>query len=87
MLTIEQLRKEIEQTDAVIIETLAKRQELAKQIGQLKAHHGLGIVDPAREKKLFEFYETLSARYHLSHPFVKRLFTLIIAYSRGVQKS
>jgi len=86
MSTIEQLRKKIEQADTVIIETLAKRQELSKQIGQLKSNHGRDVIDLAREKKLFEFYEDLSERYHLQQTFVKRLFKLIIAYSRKVQK-
>nr|WP_237579029.1 chorismate mutase [Legionella pneumophila] len=40
MSTIEELRKQIEQTDAYIIEKLAQRQELAKQIGALKAKEG-----------------------------------------------
>jgi chorismate mutase len=87
MLTIEQLRKKIEQTDATIIEKLAKRQKLSKQIGQLKLRRGKDIVDRPREEQLFEFYEKLSERYHLQRTFVKRLFKLIIAYSRMVQKS
>lgn len=86
MLTIEQLRRKIEQGDAVIIETLAKRKELSKQIGQLKSHDGIDIVDLTREKKLFEMYEALSEKYHLQQSFVKELFKLIIAYSRSIQK-
>lgn len=82
---IEQLRKKIEETDAVIIQTLAKRQELSKQIGQLKSIHGKDIVDPPREKKLFEFYENLSERYQLEQDFIKKLFRLIIDYSKKVQ--
>ena len=84
--TIEQLRKRIEETDAVIIETLAKRQELSKQIGQLKSNHGKDIEDPIREKKLYEFYENLSDRYQLEQAFIKKLFRLILAYSRRVQQ-
>lgn len=86
MSTIEQLREQIEQADTVIIEALSKRQELSKQIGQLKSNHGREIVDLTREKKLFEFYEDLSERHHLQQTFVKRLFKLIIAHSRKVQK-
>lgn len=86
MSTIEQLREQIEQADAVIIETLSKRQELSKQIGQLKLNRGREIIDLTREKKLFEFYEDLSERHHLQQTFVKRLFKLIIAHSRKVQE-
>ena len=86
MSTIEQLREKIKQTDALIIETLSKRQALSKQIGQLKSNHGREVVDLTREKELFEFYEDLSDRYHLQQTFVKQLFKIIIAYSRKVQK-
>lgn len=86
MITIEQLRKQIEETDAVIIEKLAKRQELSMQIGQLKSNHGRDIIDPIRENVLFKFYESMSEKYHLQQTFVKQLFKLIIANSREMQK-
>jgi chorismate mutase len=86
MLTIEQLREQIKQTDANIIESLAKRQELSKQIGQLKLEQGKEIIDLSQEKKLFDFYERLSEHYKLQHTFVKQIFKIIISYSRMVQK-
>jgi len=85
MPTIDALRKQIEDTDAAIIQQLAKRQELSKQIGQLKSHHGKDIIDSEREEALFAFYETLSEKYHLQASFVKQLFKRIIAHSRKVQ--
>lgn len=86
MSTIEELRKQIEQTDAYIIEKLAQRQELSKQIGALKSKEGKKIVDRLREKKLFEYYEHLSKEYHLQQEFVNRLFKIIILNSKKVQK-
>jgi chorismate mutase len=87
MITIEQLREQIKQTDVNIIELLAKRQELSKQIGQLKLTQGKAIIDLSREKTLFDFYEKLSEHYKLQQSFVKRIFKIIISYSRMVQKS
>lgn len=86
MLTIEELRKKIELTDASIIEKLAQREELSKQIGQLKLDGGTDVIDLSREKKLFEFYECLCEKYKLPQAFVKRLFKTIIIHSRTVQK-
>ncbi|HHF7368153.1 TPA: chorismate mutase [Legionella bozemanae] len=86
MPTLEELRKQIEQTDACIIEILAKRLELSKQIGALKSKEGKKIVDRSREKQLFEFYEYLSKQYHLPEEFINRLFKIIISNSRKVQK-
>ncbi|KTD53801.1 chorismate mutase [Legionella santicrucis] len=86
MCTLEELRKQIEQTDAYIIEKLAQRQELAKQIGEIKSKIGKKIVDHQREKKLFLYYEELSTQYHLQQEFVTRLFKIIISNSKKVQK-
>ena len=86
MLTIEELRKRIKQTDACIIEKLAQREALSKQIGQLKLDEGAEVVDLLREKKLFEFYGCLCDKYKLPQAFVKRLFKSIIIHSRTVQK-
>lgn len=86
MCTLEELRKKIEQIDANIIEKLAQREELSKQIGQLKSEDGTLVIDSFREKKLFEFYEHLCDKYKLPQAFVKRLFKTIIIHSRTVQK-
>lgn len=86
MYTLEELRKQIEQTDAYIIEKLAIRQELAKQIGEIKSRNGTKIVDRAREEQLFHYYAELSHHYHLQQEFVNRLFKIIIANSKKVQK-
>jgi chorismate mutase len=86
MLELEQLRLQVKQIDEDIIESLAKRQELSKKIGQLKLAHGKEVVDLAQEKKLFEFYEKLSEQYKLSKTFVKQIFQIIITHSRMVQK-
>lgn len=85
MQTIQQLREKIEQADAVIIEAIARREELSKQIGLLKSAQGQEVVDLTREKELFALYEALSERYHLQLSFVKQVFKLIIAHSRKVQ--
>ena len=87
MLDLKQLRKQIKMTDARIIKALALRQEISKQIGQFKLEHGKKIVDLEQEKKLFDFYKELSEQYKLQSTFIIRLFKLIIANSRRVQKS
>jgi chorismate mutase len=87
MSTIDELRHKIEEIDASIIQQLAIRVELSKQIGQLKLDHGADVVDPLREKKLYAFYDGLCEQYQLSSVFIKRLFKIIIIHSRQVQKS
>lgn len=83
---LELLRSKIERIDAEIIEHLAQRDDLAKQIGQLKMANGCEVIDLFREQKLFEFYQQLSEKYQLSSSFIKQLFKIIIDHSRHVQK-
>lgn len=87
MMSIKKLRNNIEKIDSAIIKKLAEREKLVKKIGQLKACEGKPIVDLTREKKLLRFYENLSETYHLSFPYIKRLFKIIIDQSRKSQKS
>jgi len=87
MLTIEQLRTNIEKIDAEIIERLAQRQRLSRQIGQLKSEQGKSIIDHSQEEKLYQFYQDRAQKHGLQPEWVTRLFKIIIAYSRKIQRS
>ena len=82
---IEQLRDKIEQIDATLIEKLAERQTLSKQIGLLKREQGKAVTDRLQEKKMFDHYDVLSEKHHLPRVFVRGLFRLIIGYSKKMQ--
>ncbi len=86
MRTLLQLREQVNQIDTDIIEKLAIRQQLSKEIGEIKLKQGMEIINPIREKELYTIYEKLSLQYNLEPKFVKTLFKLIINYCRGVQK-
>lgn len=86
MQTLLQLREQINQVDSDIIEKLAVRQQLSREIGEIKLSQGMEIINPVREKELYSLYEKLSLQYSLESTFVKTLFKLIIDYCRAVQK-
>ena len=86
MPSIEQLRQQIEQTDSEIIEKLAARQELSKQIGQLKRVEKKAIIDPLREKNQFNGYAALCEKHKLPYTVVQQVFEIIIAHSRKIQQ-
>jgi chorismate mutase len=86
MATLEQLREKIAKIDHAIIKKLAARQKISDKIGLLKAKIGKPVIDPAREKKLQQFYKSLSERYQLDTAWVKSLFKSIFAYSRKCQR-
>jgi chorismate mutase len=86
MQKLEQLRNEIAEIDAVLIEKLAQRQNLSRQIGRLKVELGKAVLDVSREAQLFQYYQKLSVDYELDPIFVQHLFELIFAHSRDLQQ-
>lgn len=86
MPTLTSLRKKIQTIDQQIIKKLAERQQLSKEIGCLKNSAGKKITDVVREQELMQYYENLSSQYGLQFPFIKRLFKMIIVYSRSMQR-
>jgi len=86
MPTLDQLRQEIETIDAEIIEKIAARFFLVKQIGQLKNETGQAVLDPAREEKLRQHYQRLSQKYQLDVTFIQQLFDMIFSQSRQLQE-
>jgi chorismate mutase len=86
MLTIEQLREQIQDRDRDIIRSLALRQNLCKKIAQLKKKTGKQVIDIDQEKRNFEFYESLSKECAIDPEFITCLFRLIIINSRTVQQ-
>jgi prephenate dehydrogenase len=82
---LQQLRQEIEKIDSDIIRNLAKRQKIVKKIGALKAQTNMPIKDREREIKLMAYYENLSHNYQINPEVTKKLFEIIINYSRESQ--
>ncbi len=86
MLTIKQLRDKIDKTDADIIKKLSQRKTLSIKIGEMKSKLGKKVINNKREKELMLRYEKLCLEYKLQATFIKKLFKIIIANSRELQK-
>ncbi|MBX9839361.1 chorismate mutase [Silvanigrella sp.] len=79
------LRKEIEDIDKIIIESLAKRVNISSKIGEIKKEMGIQIYDSEREKNLNSFYHELSLKFNLDPEFIIKIFKIIIKNSRNIQ--
>ena len=86
MKALKKLREKIDQTDAAIIKKIAARQKLVQQVGRLKMAIGIKVLDANREQQQMEKFESISAAYALDAIFIKRLFKMIITYSRKIQR-
>lgn len=82
---IEELRKEIDRTDAELVKLLARRMELAVQIGKEKKTIGVDIHQKTREITILDTAKLQADSLGLSNSFVTDIFTVIFAESRRLQ--
>ena len=72
------LRKSIDNLDAVLVHTLAERFRCTQTVGKLKAEHDLPPADPAREERQIERLERMCAESGLDPDFAKKFMRFII---------
>jgi len=85
-LGIHRLRTTIDQIDRHIVRLLSSRQDLALEIGRVKAEQGLPIYIPDRESELLAIIEEEATRAGLDPGHVRALFQLVLAESRRLQQ-
>ena len=82
---ISALRQAIDEIDEKILDLINRRLLLAQQIGALKAHDGIQIADPRREKGIVDrLLHTNNGP--LDADGLQRIFVAIFAAGRNVQK-
>ncbi len=82
---LQALREQIDEHDHQVLNMLAKRLSLSEEIGKLKKEHGQGIVQPSRQKDLFEDRQKQGETLGLRPGFVETLLRLLHDESVSVQ--
>ncbi|MEO1491567.1 MAG: chorismate mutase [Pseudomonadota bacterium] len=72
------LRKSIDNLDAVLVHTLAERFRCTTAVGKLKAEHALPPADPAREARQIERLEKMCEDSGLDPEFAKKFMRFIV---------
>ena len=85
-MNVEELRKDIDRIDDTMLELLATRSALAREIGRLKKKEGKRIMDKKRENEIIERLKKKAVENDLDDGFVEDLFRTIITKSREEQK-
>ncbi len=78
---LEKIRKLLDQTDKKIVNALAKRQELVREISSLKLNEERNIRDTEREEQLLNKITELAREAGLDRYFAEQLFKDIIHHS------
>jgi 3-deoxy-7-phosphoheptulonate synthase len=84
-LGIHRIRGHIDQIDRQVVRLLARRQELAMEIGRVKQVRGMAVQMPDREAELLRIIEDEAAHLGLETGHVRAIFQLVLAESRRLQ--
>lgn len=75
--SLENLRREIDEADDRLLELLARRMDLARQIGLYKKEHGMPVVQKDRYNALMERRGEDAAKLGLSPAFIRSVLAII----------
>ncbi len=84
-MSLDDLRKEIDQIDSRLVELLARRAKIAENIGLEKVNMGRQIEDKQREKAVLKKAKELARKEGLDEADIEAIYQHIIALSRNRQ--
>ncbi len=73
-----ELRDSIDNLDAALVHLLAERFKCTKQVGELKARHGLPPADPRREAEQIARLRELAVQAKLDPEFAEKILAFIV---------
>ena len=82
---LEGYRAEITNTDQEIIDLIAKRNKIVKEVGQYKKENKLKVYDPERESKLKKIHTAMAVKSGVSPEVVNSVFDIIITNSKDLE--
>lgn len=85
-MTLQQLRRQIDDVDRRILPLLNRRARLAVRVGQLKQRQGLKLFDPARERAILRRLSEANPG-PLSAEAVRAIYREILRQARRLEQS
>ncbi len=85
-MTLDDLRKDIDRVDEVLVRLLNERARCVCEIGRLKKEQGVEIYQPDREKDVLRHVREVAGEGPLGPEAVGRLFERIIDEARRLER-
>ena len=84
--TLDDLRRDIDRVDEVLVRLLNERARCVCEVGRLKKEQGVDVYQPDREKEVLEHVRSVAAEGPLGAEAVARLFERIIDEARRLER-
>ena len=84
-MSLDDLRRSIDEIDSGIIGLIARRQKMAEEVGREKMAKGLPITDPARERAVIEKVRALAARDGVNADVVAGIYRELMKLAKTVE--
>jgi len=85
-MSLEELRRKIDETDAKIVRLIAERIRISEKIGEEKKRQGRQVVDTERERKVLENVRRIALDEKISQEDAESIYRQIIVASKKVQR-
>ena len=85
-MTLDDLRRDIDRVDEVLVRLLNERARCVCEIGRLKKEKGIEIYQPDREKQVLQHVREIATEGPLGPDAVARLFERIIDEARRLER-
>jgi chorismate mutase / prephenate dehydratase len=82
---LNELRKQIDEIDAQIVELIASRLKIAKKVGKEKQNSRLPIEDRKREEKVIEHVKAIAKKEGISGDDIEDIYEQILTVMRNIQ--
>ena len=86
MRTLDDLRRDIDRVDEVLVRLLNERARCVCEIGRVKKEHGIEVYQPDREKDVLKHVREVASEGPLGPEAIGRLFERIIDEARRLER-
>ena len=83
---LDELRRDIDRVDEVLVRLLNERARCACEVGKLKKELGIDVYQPEREKQVIEHVRSIAVEGPLGPDAIARLFERIIDEARRLER-